>query len=128
MCSEIVWSLSFDVIEKELGNLTVTDPSWVCPAGVKKRSACAIDCSDHLWVELDGIRCDRCRIVRIGVEESAPAPLESDNLMTLLGDAVDYCFDARIESGNIAPARENTYTHELQTSASVVYEMVPSAR
>jgi hypothetical protein len=113
MCCEIVWPFSFDAVEEKVGYLTASDLSRMCPAGVQKRPTCAINRSDDLGVELDRVRCDRCRIVRIGVEESSPAPLESDHLVTLLGDAVDYCFDARIETRNIAPTRENPYTHDV---------------
>jgi hypothetical protein len=78
---------------------------------VEECPPCTVDSSDDLGVEFNRIGCDRRRIVRIGVEESAPTPPESDHLVTLLSYAVDYCLYARIETRDIAPTRENPYTH-----------------
>jgi hypothetical protein len=54
---------------------------------------------------------------------SPPTSPESDDLMPFFDPSIDQGFDAWVESGDVAPASQNSYSHDRPLSKIVVLNL-----
>jgi hypothetical protein len=118
------------VVRFSLGMQEVRRPRGAHAAGVGARgvqegAAGAVDSPHDEFVERQRTLLVRGRVVGIVEEKAVPAPTDANGLVSLVDGAVDECFDAGIQAGDVTPSRQNADSHFF---SSVDVVSVRSAR
>ena len=98
-------------VAEEIRDVLGADVARFGAAGVEKRAAGAVHRPDALLVERDQVPVETLRIVRVELQEPAPAAPNADNFVAFFDGAVHDGFDAGVEAGDVAAAGKNTDLH-----------------
>jgi len=116
VASEIVGTFTFGCLE-EVGDRLGSDLAGMGPGTVEDRSAGAVDRPHPGPVHRLGDRCERRRVLRVGVKQTGPSPPETDDLVALRSGPVDNSLDCWVESGDVSTAGKDANSHLCSSQA-----------